>query len=150
MNQGGQRLSPRLLRPVGEEGGEARRPAPPPEAGHRPLVVGKGVACRGTLRCRGTIRVDGSVEGEIHAGGALLVGEGAVITARIHAALVVSRGTIHGDITAQEKVVLHAPARLLGSVEAPVLAIEEGAVFTGRLIMGTVTAGAEAQVRQAL
>lgn len=150
MGQGGQGLRPRLLRPVADREDEDRRPAPQPEAGCHPLFIGRGVAVKGTLRCGGTIRVDGSVEGEIHAGGALLVGEGAVITARIHAALVVSRGTIRGDITAREQVVLHATARLLGSVEAPVFAIEEGAVFTGRLVMDGTRGGMEARGRRAM
>lgn len=139
-----------LMVPCAERTDGPRIPTAAPSSELRPLFVGRGVAVKGALRSDGTIRIDGLVEGEVVAGVALIVGEGAVVTARVTAGLVVSRGTITGDITAREKVVLHATARLTGTVEAPRLSIEEGAVFTGRLVMGAVPAAAETKVRQAV
>ena len=97
--------------------------------------VGKGVNFNGVITYSGTIRVDGRLEGEIHTDGELLIGEEAVISAKITAGTVISWGKITGDIVATTKVRLNAPATLNGSVKAPLLAIEEGVVFTGTLAM---------------
>lgn len=97
--------------------------------------VGKGVEFKGVITYSGTVRIDGRLEGEIHTDGELLIGEDAVITAKITAGTVVSCGKITGDITATTRVHLNAPAVLHGSVKAPLLAIEEGVVFTGTLAM---------------
>jgi len=93
--------------------------------------VGAGVAFKGVIRYNGTVRIDGRVEGEIRTDGVLLVGKDAVITAQISSRMVVSRGRITGDITATEKVRLLAPATMNGSVNAPLLSMEEGVLFTG-------------------
>lgn len=97
--------------------------------------IGKGVEFKGVLTYNGRVRIDGRLEGEIHTDGVLLVGEEAVITATVSAGTVISSGRITGDIVATEKVNLHAPAALDGSVKAPVIAIEEGVFFTGSLEM---------------
>ncbi|TAJ29478.1 MAG: polymer-forming cytoskeletal protein [Nitrospirae bacterium] len=97
--------------------------------------VGKGVEFKGVIKYNGTVRIAGRLEGEIHTDGVLLVEDGAVISAQISAAKVVSRGQITGDIVASEKVNLLAPAVLNGSVKAPLLSIEEGVLFSGTLQM---------------
>ncbi|WP_447975051.1 bactofilin family protein [Nitrospira sp. Kam-Ns4a] len=93
--------------------------------------VGKGVEFKGTITYNGTVRIDGFLDGEIHTEGILLVGEEAVITAKVSAGTVVSKGKITGDIMAKEKVKLLAPAVLNGSVKTPVLSMEEGVLFNG-------------------
>ena len=97
--------------------------------------IGKGVEFKGVLTYNGRVRIDGRLDGEIHTAGVLLVGEEAVISATVRAGTVISSGQITGDIVATEKVNLHAPAALNGSVKAPVIAIEEGVFFTGSLEM---------------
>jgi cytoskeletal protein CcmA (bactofilin family) len=44
-------------------------------------------------------------------------------------------GHFKGNIKATNKVELRAPAHLDGSVETPVLMVEEGVVFNGTLVM---------------
>lgn len=93
--------------------------------------VGKGVEFKGIITYNGTVRIDGHLEGEIHTDGVLLVGEEAVITAKISAGTIVSKGKITGDLFAKEKIRLLAPAVLNGSVKAPELSMEEGVLFNG-------------------
>jgi cytoskeletal protein CcmA (bactofilin family) len=93
--------------------------------------VGKGVEFKGTITYDGTVRIDGQLEGEIHTEGVLLVGEEAVITAKVKAGTVISRGKITGDIVAKESVKLESPAELSGSVKSPKLSIEDGVLFNG-------------------
>ena len=60
--------------------------------------VGKGVEFKGTISYNGTVRIDGSLDGEIHTDGVLLVGEEAVITAKVTAGTIVCKGKITGDV----------------------------------------------------
>ena len=97
--------------------------------------VGKGVEFKGTITYKGTVRIDGCLDGEIHTEGVLLVGEEAVITAKVTAGTIVCKGKITGDIWAKEKIKLRAPAVLNGGVKTPMLSIEEGVLFNGTLEM---------------
>jgi cytoskeletal protein CcmA (bactofilin family) len=97
--------------------------------------VGKGVVFKGTITYHGTVRIDGTLEGEIHTEGVLLVGEEAVITAKVTAGTIVCKGKITGDIHAKDKMKLRAPAIIDGGVTTPMLSIEEGVLFNGTLEM---------------
>ena len=110
-------------------------PPPPPTAG----LVGylyKGCRVSGQLSFQGPARIDGVVDGEIQCQGALTIGEGAEVRAKISGQVVVIRGKVEGNVTAKEKVELLAPARLIGNVSAPKLIISEGVVFDGDCSMG--------------
>lgn len=97
--------------------------------------VGKGVEFKGTISYNGTVRIDGSLDGEIHTEGVLLVGEEAVITAKVTAGTIVCKGKITGDVIAKEKIKLRAPAIVNGGIKTPMLSIEEGVLFNGTLEM---------------
>ena len=97
--------------------------------------VGKGVEFKGTISYSGTVRIDGYLDGEIHTDGVLLIGEEAVIQAKITAATIICKGKVTGDIIAKECVKLRAPAVMNGSVKTPVLSMEDGVLFNGALEM---------------
>jgi cytoskeletal protein CcmA (bactofilin family) len=65
----------------------------------------------------------------------LLVGEEAIIQAKITAGTIVCKGKITGDIVAKERVRLRAPAVVSGSVKTPILSMEDGVIFNGDLEM---------------
>src|SRR3989304_5448245 len=88
--------------------------------------LGKGT------RYEGTVGLGAPGGGEIGAGGALVVGEGAVIDAEVSVGSVVCGGTINGNITATEKVHLLTPAVVTGSIKAPIIMIEAGVRFNGQ------------------
>ena len=71
--------------------------------------VGKGVEFKGVISYSGTVRIDGYLDGEIHTDGVLLIGDEAVIQAKVTAGTIVCKGKITGDITAKERVKLRAP-----------------------------------------
>ena len=104
-------------------------------AGDINAFVGKGVEFKGTISYSGTIKIDGYLDGEIHTDGVLLVGEEAIIQAKITAGTIVSKGKITGDVVAKECIKLRAPAVMNGSVKAPVLSMEDGVLFNGALEM---------------
>jgi len=101
--------------------------------------VGEGVEFKGVINYQGTVRIDGQLEGEIHTDGILIVGQSAVIDAKVEAGTIICQGSIIGDIIAREKIQLMAPAVLNGSVKTPSLAMEEGVLFNGICEMGPVT-----------
>jgi len=104
-------------------------------AGDISAFVGKGVEFKGTISYSGTVRIDGYLDGEIHTDGVLLVGEEAVIQAKITAGTIVCKGKITGDVVAKERVKLRAPAVMNGSVKSPILSMEDGVLFNGALEM---------------
>jgi cytoskeletal protein CcmA (bactofilin family) len=104
-------------------------------AGDINAFVGKGVEFKGTISYSGTVRIDGYLDGEIHTDGMLLVGEDAIIQAKITAGTIVSKGKITGEVVAKECIKLQAPAVMNGSVKSPVLSMEDGVLFNGTLEM---------------
>lgn len=120
-----------------ENGEVAESPASPTVEGAGDIIafVGKGVEFKGTISYGGTVRIDGYLDGEIHTDGVLLIGEDAVIQAKITAGTIVCKGKITGDVIAKERVKLRAPAVMNGSVKAPVLSMEDGVLFNGALEM---------------
>jgi cytoskeletal protein CcmA (bactofilin family) len=97
--------------------------------------VGAGVEFKGTISYTGTVRIDGFLEGEIRTDGTLLIGEEAVIQAKISAGKIVCKGKITGDVVATEGVKLHVPAVITGSIKTPELSMEAGVIFNGGLEM---------------
>lgn len=97
--------------------------------------IGRGVEFKGTITYNGIVRIDGALDGEIQTQGELVIGEEAVVTAKVMAGVVVCKGKVTGDIVATEKVKLLSPAVVTASVKAPVISIEEGVTLNGNLEM---------------
>ena len=95
----------------------------------------KGVEFKGTISYSGTVRIDEYLDGETHTAGVWLIGEEAVIQAKITAGTIVCTGKVTGDVVAKECVTLRAPAVMNGRVKAPVLSMEDGVRFNGALEM---------------
>jgi cytoskeletal protein CcmA (bactofilin family) len=93
--------------------------------------VGEEVAFKGTIRYQGTVRVDGRLEGEIYTDGNLIIGQKAVITAKIEAGTVTCQGRITGEILAKNRVKLLSPAVFDGTITTPLLSMDEGVMFNG-------------------
>ena len=102
--------------------------------------LGADSRIEGTIEFQGTIRLDGRVKGKIFSkGGTLIVGEKAVIHADIHVDSIIVMGDVSGIIDAKERVEVHPPGRVSGDIEAGVISIEPGGVFTGNCSMKAKT-----------
>ena len=64
-----------------------------------------------------------------------MIGEEAVISANISAGTIICSGKITGDVKAAERVELHSPAVLSGSVDTPTMSMEEGVQLNGKCAM---------------
>jgi len=85
----------------------------------------------GELRFRHTFRVDGRLRGRIVSDNTLVVGESARVEADIDCGVVSIRGQVVGRVQGRERIELLAGARVQGTLVAPKLVIEDGAVFEG-------------------
>jgi len=93
--------------------------------------LGKDTEFHGKLRFEGTLRIDGYIKGEIISDGNLMVGHDALIEGDMHVAYVVINGEVHGNIRADQRVDLRAPAKVFGNILAPVVVMDEGVIFEG-------------------
>ena len=101
------------------------------ESGDIIAFVGEEVTFKGTIRYHGTVRIDGHLEGEIYTDGNLIIGQKAVITAKIEAGTVTCQGRITGEVLAENRVKLLSPAVFDGTITTPLLSMDEGVMFNG-------------------
>ncbi len=97
---------------------------------------GVGVECIGEIWYEGNVQIDGRLEGTIHTKGTLVIGDRAVVKAKIEAGTVICKGKIQGDVVAQESIKLLSPGLIDGTMSAPRLSVENGGVFNGKVSMG--------------
>ncbi len=109
------------------------------------IEEGSEVEGKYTFTGNGTVLLNGRFEGEIMIADELIVGEKGVVNASIRAGSVVIWGEVVGDVHADERVELKGAARVLGTVEAPVVVLEEGVFFEGRCRMTTASPDEVAQ-----
>ena len=112
--------APRANAPVGPEGR---------------ACLDRGSKITGKVSFEGPARIDGEVDGEISAKDSLMISETAVVTAQIRAATVSVAGKVSGDIVATQRIEIRANAKMSGNLTAPILVVQEGALFEGHCSM---------------
>ncbi len=99
------------------------------------MYLGQGCRLTGVLKVQGMMRIDGFIEGEVFGSDLIQVGKEGTIEATVRAKYIVAQGPLRGDIAAQEKVELLAPAKVEGTIDSPVFLLEEGVLVNGTLKM---------------
>ncbi len=107
--------------------------------------LGAGTNYQGKLFFEGSVRIDGNFTGEIKSEGTLIVGKEAKVHGQILVGQLILSGFLEGDIQAAKKVVIHKTGNLQGSMNAPCLVIEEGAVLEGQVCMNQSQAGVKVE-----
>lgn len=64
-----------------------------------------------------------------------MIGQSALVTAKIKAASVVVAGTVSGEITATQRIEIRPSAKISGNLAAPIVVMHEGAMFEGHCAM---------------
>ncbi|HDZ24154.1 MAG TPA: polymer-forming cytoskeletal family protein [Desulfobacteraceae bacterium] len=108
--------------------------------------LGKDTEFEGKLSFTGAVRIDGRFKGEIFTEGTLILGEAAVVESDIEASHIIISGEVHGNILAKSRIEIHAPGRVFGNIQAPVVTIDEGVVFEGSCQMKIQSADAGKKV----
>jgi cytoskeletal protein CcmA (bactofilin family) len=102
-------------------------------------LLGRGTSFHGRLTFDGRTRIDGRFEGDVVTAGTLVLGDGCEVDATIDARVVIVRGgVLRGTVRASESIEVYASARVVGSLAAPEVAIEKGAIIEGSVRMGRV------------
>jgi cytoskeletal protein CcmA (bactofilin family) len=108
-----------------------------------PARLGKTVVIRGEVKGSEDLVIDGHVEGAISlAENRLTIGPNADVLADLSARDVLIQGKLKGNIIATGRVELRAGSAVEGDVRALRLAIEDNAVFRGKV---DLTQGAKAK-----
>jgi len=98
-------------------------------------LLDHGASFEGNLTFEGTVRIGGQFKGQIFSRDTLVIDPGAEVDAQIEADIVIISGTVRGNIFAKQRVIMHPPAILKGTVTTPSLRIDEGVVFEGASYM---------------
>lgn len=98
--------------------------------------LGVGSQFEGTLVFEDIVRMDGSFSGKITSKDTLIVGETAHIEADISVGTLILSGRFKGQVSANVRVELRAPAQVEGSINTPSLVVEEGVLMNSTITMG--------------
>jgi len=96
--------------------------------------IGKSVVIKGELSGSEDLYIDGNVEGSIELrNNSLTIGPNGNVKANVSAKGVVVQGKIEGSITATDRVDLRKSSVVNGDVTTQRIAVEEGALFKGKI-----------------
>ena len=108
------------------------------QSGQGEALLGAGSKVTGTLNFTGAVQLDGEVEGEVNCKDKLVIGQTAVVKAKVVGVEIFVQGTVTGDIIASKSLALKKPAKVLGNISTEQLSIEDGVVFEGHCSMKVV------------
>jgi cytoskeletal protein CcmA (bactofilin family) len=103
-------------------------------AENSPARIGKTIVIRGEIQGQEDLVVDGKLEGTVNlAENRLTVGPTANVAADIIAKDVLVLGRVQGNVVASGRVELRSGCNLEGDIRALRLAVEDNAVFRGKV-----------------
>ncbi|MGE0580685.1 MAG: polymer-forming cytoskeletal protein [Steroidobacteraceae bacterium] len=103
--------------------------------GASPTFIAEGCRMQGDLETRGALVLSGRLEGDGRVGGALSISVGARWQGNVHAKAGVIAGEVIGNVTIEDKLEIGATAVIRGSIAAKTLAIANGAVIEGDIVV---------------
>jgi len=99
-------------------------------------TLGPSLTITGDLTSQEDMTVHGTVKGQINMQqGVLVIATTGTAEANVQGSKVLVHGTISGDIAVTERVELSQTANVSGTISAPSLVLQEGAVFNGIIDM---------------
>ncbi|NOZ54193.1 MAG: polymer-forming cytoskeletal protein [Gammaproteobacteria bacterium] len=97
--------------------------------------IGEGAKLSGNIGGKGHTIILGAVEGDCDLDGTLVIGESGKWHGKLTAIRIVIAGEVEGEIWAKEKLEILSTARIKGMLKSKVLAIAEGAIHQGEVVM---------------
>jgi cytoskeletal protein CcmA (bactofilin family) len=103
--------------------------------------IGPGVRVEGRLTSSEDLVIDGRVDGSIDVSDHhLSIGADGAVTAHLMARRITISGSVTGNVTARERVDLHASGSVTGDITAPRFVMAEGATVAGKVDAGAARA----------
>jgi cytoskeletal protein CcmA (bactofilin family) len=107
--------------------------------------IGPGVRVDGRLTSSEDLVIDGRVDGSIDVSDHhLSIGSDGAVTAHLMARRITISGSVTGNVTARERVDLHASGSVTGDITAPRFVMAEGATVAGKVDAGAARATGKA------
>lgn len=107
-----------------------------PRKGGAPAVIGPSITIKGDVTGDEDLMIQGRIEGSVNLSQHnVTIGNSGRVKAGVHGRLVVVEGEVEGDLLATEQIILRNTAKVEGSLSAPRVALEDGAVFRGGIEM---------------
>ena len=94
-------------------------------------ILGPEIKIDGNINSKGDLLIYGEVAGNVISEGTINSAKGSVVQGNINAKNASIHGTVKGDLSIQNKVILGKESHLEGNLEAAIITIEEGAKFDG-------------------
>jgi cytoskeletal protein CcmA (bactofilin family) len=104
-------------------------------ADKEPCFIGSKVTVKGSISGNQDLVVHGRIEGRVGLDNRFTVEEDGSVAADVEVSEATVKGELRGDVVASKAATLHSGARVVGSIRAPRLVIEEGARFSGNIEM---------------
>lgn len=115
---------------------EARRSDPSERTDSEAAVIGHSTRIQGEVTGDEDLTIQGYVAGSVNLNQrAVTVGAEGEVEADVAARLITVAGTVEGDLTAEERIVVRSSGRVAGDLEAPRVVLEDGARFRGEVRM---------------
>jgi cytoskeletal protein CcmA (bactofilin family) len=86
----------------------------------------------GQLSFTDLVRINGHIAGTVYSkAGTLIVDSGAAVDANVNVGVAIIRGTVNGDIVAQQRIELSRGAKVFGNMWTRSISVDAGATFDG-------------------
>lgn len=107
--------------------------------------IGDGAEFNGKLYTKGHIKINGKFEGELKADELIHIGTTGKIKTNITSKKAIVEGTVLGNITTTEDVIITETGRVMGDITTPHLQLGKGVVVNGKI---NITGGQAKNSRQ--
>ena len=97
--------------------------------------VGCNTTIKGNFECREDFVVEGAVEGNLSSEGVIVLGKDAVVKGEVSAKKVAISGVVVGTVRCSERLEIYQSAKIIGTIQVPVLKMAPGAQIDARIIM---------------
>ena len=97
--------------------------------------VGSNTTIKGNLECSEDFLVEGAVEGNLSSEGLIVLGKDSVVKGEVFAKEAAISGIVVGTIRCSERLEIYESAKIIGTIQAPVLKMSSGAQINARIIM---------------
>ncbi len=102
---------------------------------HTINLIGTGTIIEGNIVSNGDIRIDGNLKGNLTTKGKVIIGDTGKVSGEVNCKNFEVEGSVDGKVIVAELLSLRAKSKILGDIITSKLAIEPGAVFTGKCDM---------------
>jgi len=107
-----------------------------PRKGGGPAMIGPSITIKGDVSGDEDLIIQGRIEGRVDlAQHNVTIGSDGRVKADVYGRTVIVEGEVEGDLHGQEQIILRQTAKVQGSIAAPRVSLEDGAVFRGGIEM---------------